>query len=121
VSPARFAGHSVSTISAKTGDDLGITSTDGLIAEIKFQHNATVAFCINVITTTISLNIFFVFLVTLNATFISSGTDTFAIDTPKIMFNVPIPVRGNTTAICNLNANITYCLTTSFDGPSYFV
>jgi hypothetical protein len=121
VSPTHFAGHSVSTISTKTGDDLGIASTDGLSAKIKFQHNATVAFCINVITTTISHIMFVVFLVTFSAAFISCGTDTFAIDTPRISFNVPLPVRGNTTAICNLNANITYGLITGFDGPSYTV
>jgi hypothetical protein len=103
VSPARFPGHSVSNISPKTGDDLRIASIDGLSADIKFQHNATVAFCINVINTTISLIMFVVFLVTFSATFISCGTETFAIYTPKIMFPFPLPVRRNTTAICDLN------------------
>jgi len=121
VSPARFVGHSVSTISTKTGDDLGITSTDGLSAKIKFQHKATVAFCINVITTTTSFIMFVVFLVTLNATFISCGTDTFGTDTPRIRFNDTPPVRRNTTDICNLKANITYGLIAGFDGPSYTV
>jgi hypothetical protein len=93
VSPARFVGHSVSTISTKTADDLDITSTDGLSAKINFQHNATVTFCIIVIATAISLIMFVVFLVTLNVTFISCGTDTFAIDTPRISFNVSLPVR----------------------------
>ena len=120
VSPARFTGHRVSTISTKTGGHLGITSTDGLNANIKFQHNAAVAFRI-VITITISLNMFVVFPVSSNAMFISCGTDTFDIDAPRIRFSVPLPVRRNTTAICNFNANVTYGLNNSFDGPSYTV
>ena len=119
VSPAHLAGHRVSTISTKTGGDLGISSTDGLSAKIKFQHNATVDFSINVITTTIRLNTFVVFAVSLNAPVISCGTDTFVIDTPRIRFNAPLSVRRNTAAICNLNANITYGRNTSFDGPAY--
>jgi hypothetical protein len=118
VSPARFAGQRVSTISTKAGGDLGINSTDGLSANIKFQHNATVAIIITVITTTINLNMFVVFPVILNATFISCGTDTFGIDTPTIMFNAPHPVRRCATATCNLNANIPYNLYAGFDGPS---
>jgi hypothetical protein len=122
VSPAHFAGHRVSTISTKTGGDLGINITDGLSAKTKFQHNANVAFIIiNILTTTTNLNMFVVFPVILNATFISCGTDTFGIDTPTITFNAPLPVRKLFTTICNLNANITYRLNTVFDGPSYTV
>jgi hypothetical protein len=121
VSPPPLAGHWVSTISTKTGGDLGITITDGLSAKIKFQHNATLAFGINVITTNIRLNTFVVFHVRLNTSVISCGTDTFGIDTPRIRFNAPLPVKRNTTAICNLNANHTNSLNTGFDGPAYIV
>jgi len=118
VSPARLTGHWVYTISTKTGGGLGVNSTDGLSAKIKFQHNATVAFSIIVI---IRLNTFVIFPVSLNTPVISCGTDTFDIDTPRITFNAPLPVRRNSTAICNLNANNTYCLNTVFDGPAYTV
>jgi hypothetical protein len=101
VSPARFAGRKVSTISTKTGGDLDITSTDGLSAKNKFQHNATFAFS-KVITTAVRLNMFVAFPVNLNATIISCGTDSFPIDTPSIQFNAPLPVRRNTQTSATL-------------------
>jgi hypothetical protein len=108
-----------STISTRTGGELSITSTDGLSVEIKFQHSATFAFSLNVITATISLNILVAFPVNLSAIFISCDTDTFSIDTPRIRYNASLPGRRDTTDICNLNANITYGRNTGFDGAAY--
>jgi hypothetical protein len=111
-----------STISTGTDGELSITSTDGLSVESKFQHGATFAFSLNVITATISLNILVAFPVNLSAIFISCDTDTFSIDTPRIRYNASLPGRRDTTDttdICNLNANITHGRSTGFDGAAY--
>jgi hypothetical protein len=127
MSPARFAGQRISTMSAKTGSDIGITITDGLSAKIKLQHNTTVAIIINAITTIIILNMFVVFPVILNATFIFCGAETFGIDTPTITFNTltlseekPQPSATLTqTSPTALTPASTVLLTPSEDPPPY--